>query len=293
MAVIMAGRRHPRHPQRVLAYTCAPRSDPIEETRMRSNRSSARTALRAARAVLPEFAAFALAAFLAAGAWQPARAASHEESKPLKIGIIGVGHIGGTLASLWAKAGHELLLSSRHPSELKTLASSLGPKVQVGTPRAAAAFGDVVLLSVPYGATPQIGHDLAKELSGKIVIDTGNPYPQRDGAMAEEARRKGTGVASAEFLPGVRLVRAFNAITYKNLASEAHRSGQPIAIPIAADDPKALAVAQRLVRDAGFEPVVVGGLARAREFDVDTPVYVKLLTAPELREKLGLAPGAH
>ena len=91
-------------------------------------------------------------------------------------------------------------------------------------------------------------------------------------------------MASAEFLPGVRLVRAFNAITYKNLGSEAHRSGEPIAIPIAADDPEALAVAQRLVRDAGFEPVVVGGLARAK--------YVKLLTAPELRQQLGLAPGA-
>ena len=105
------------------------------------------------------------------------------------------------------------------------LAQSLGPKAHVGTPRAAAAFGDVVLISVPYAATPQIGRDLAHELAGKVVIDTGNPYPNRDGDMAVEARRKGTGVASAEFLPGVRLVRAFNAISAKDLASEAHRSG--------------------------------------------------------------------
>ena len=260
---------------------------------MRSHRQLVMSAMGAGRAALVLLAACMVAAFIGAGAPATARAAAPADAKPLKIGIIGVGHIGGTLAALWAKAGHELLLSSRHPSELKTLAESLGPKVRVGTPRAAAAFGDVVLLSVPYSATPQIGHDLATELAGKIVIDTGNPYPQRDGAMAEDARRKGTGVASAEFLPGVRLVRAFNALTYKQLGSEAHRSGGPVAIPIAGDDPTALAVAQRLVRDAGFEPVVVGGLARARDFDVDTPVYLKLLSAAELRQQLGLAPTPH
>src|SRR5579872_3128158 len=102
-------------------------------------------------------------------------------SSPLKIGIIGTGHIGGALATLWSKAGHEVMISSRHPGELKSLAHSLGPKAQVGTPRAAAAFGDVVLISVPYAATPQIGRDLAHELAGKVVIDTGNPYPNRDG----------------------------------------------------------------------------------------------------------------
>jgi predicted dinucleotide-binding enzyme len=135
---------------------------------------------------------------------------------------------------------------------------------------------------------PQIGHDLAKELAGKIVLDTGNPYPGRDGDMAVEARRKGTGVASAEFLPGVRLVRAFNAINYKDLASQSHRTGEPFAIPLAGDDQEALAVAQRLVKDAGFEPVVVGPLSRAREFDVGTPVYTQLMTAPQLRKALAL-----
>jgi len=209
---------------------------------------------------------------------------------PLKIGIIGAGKIGGTLAELWAKAGHEVLVSSRHPAELEGLAKSLGPKARAGTPREAAVFGDVVLVSVPYGALPQIGRDLAKELAGKVVLDTGNPYPERDGEMAVEARRKGTGVASAEFLPGVRLVRAFNAINYRSLRSEAHRPGAAVAIPLAADDARALEIAKRLVKDAGFEPVVVGSLAQARTFDVGTPVYTKLLTARELRERLGLPP---
>jgi predicted dinucleotide-binding enzyme len=213
-------------------------------------------------------------------------------SPPLRIGVLGTGHIGGNLAALWAKAGHELVISSRHPEELRELAQSLGPKVRVGTPREAAAFGEVVLISVPYAALPQIGRDYAKELAGKVVLDTGNPYPQRDGEMAHEARRKGTGVASAQFLPGVRLVRAFNAINYRDLESEAHRKGERIAIPLAGDDARALAVAQRLVRDAGFDPVVVGGLARAREFDVGTDVYTKLLTGAELRRELKLAPAS-
>jgi predicted dinucleotide-binding enzyme len=216
----------------------------------------------------------------------PALAAA-PEPRLLKIGVIGAGKMGGTLASLWAKAGHEVLVSSRHPEQLQELARSLGPKGRAGTPREAASFGEVILVSVPYKALPEIGRDLAQELKGKVVLDTGNPYPERDGEMAEEARRKGTGIASAELLPGVRLVRAFNAIRAQDLRTEAHRKGEPAAIPIAADDADALAVASRLVRDAGFEPVVVGPLAKARTFDVGTPVYTQLHTARELRARLG------
>lgn len=207
---------------------------------------------------------------------------------PAKIGIIGTGHIGGTLAKLWVASGHEVFLSSRHPEELKTLAESLGPKARVGTPREAAAFGDVVLVSVPYKALPDIGRDLKSELAGKVVLDTCNPYPERDGPMAVEVRKEGTGVASPRFLPGVRLVRAFNAIGWRDLEHEAHRKGEPIAIPLAGDDAQALAVAQQLVTDAGFVPVVVGGLDRARDFDVGTRPYTHLLTAAQLREALAL-----
>ncbi len=215
-------------------------------------------------------------------------AAAEPVARPMKIGIVGAGRIGGTLAALWVQAGHEVLLSSRHPAQLEELARSLGPRARVGTPREAAAFGDVVLVSVPYGALPQVGRDLAPALAGKVVLETGNPYPERDGDMALEARRKGTGVASAELLPGVRLVRAFNAISHRSLKNEAHRTGERVAIPIAGDDKAALAVAVRLVEDAGFEAVVVGPLSRARTFDVGTPVYTQLLTARQLREKLGL-----
>jgi 8-hydroxy-5-deazaflavin:NADPH oxidoreductase len=168
------------------------------------------------------------------------------------------------------------------------LAKAIGPNVKVGTPREAAEFGDVVLIAVPYNATPQIGRDLASELKGKVVLDTGNPYPERDGEMAVRDRKRGTGVASAEYLPGTRLVRAFNAIYAEPLARKAFQKPERIGIPLAADDPKAMKIAEQLVLDAGFDPVPVGKLSRAREFDFGTPVYVSGMTAAELRKALRL-----
>ena len=206
----------------------------------------------------------------------------------MKIGIIGAGHIGGTLGVLWAKAGHEVFFSSRHPDQLADLVKRAGPSARAGPPREAAAFGEVILISVPYGALPEVGRDLASALAGKVVLETGNPYPSRDGAMAQPALEKGTGLASAEFLPGVRLVRAFNTVPAGALASGANRSGERIAIPLAGDDQKALDTAARLVRDAGFEPVVVGALETAKKFDRGTSVYGQALTATELRQRLGI-----
>ena len=207
---------------------------------------------------------------------------------PLKIGIIGTGEIGGALARHWAAAGHQLLISSRHPEELQALAKELGPNVKAGTPREAAAFGDVILVSVPYKSTAQIGHDYAAELKGKVVLDTGNPYPSRDGDMAVRDRIRGTGVASAEYLPGTRLVRAFNAINSGPLARDAFRKPERLGIPLAGNDAEAMQIAAQLVSDAGFDPVRVGDLSRAREFDYGTPVYVRGMTAAELRKALKL-----
>lgn len=208
--------------------------------------------------------------------------------QPLKIGIIGSGRQGGAVGTQWAKAGHEIMFSSRHPEELKDLVAKAGPKARAGLPEEAAKFGDVILIAVPYGALPQVGKDYAPLMKGKIVIDCGNPRADRDGPMANDAVKKGTGVASAEYLPGVRLVRAFNALSFTQVEREGHRAGEKIGIPIAGDDAQAVATVVRLVEDAGFDPVVVGGLARAREFDTGTPVYVKGMTARQLREALKL-----
>jgi predicted dinucleotide-binding enzyme len=205
---------------------------------------------------------------------------------PLKIGIIGTGRIGGALAEHWVAAGHEVFMSSRHPEELVELAEMLGPRAHAGTPAEAAAFGDVMLVSVPYAALPQIGVDLASSLRGKIVLDTSNPVERRDGEMAIEAQRKGSGVASAELLPGTRLVRAFNCIPAASLRDEGNRKPERYAIPLAGDDAEALAVAQRLVDDAGFDSVVVGNLESARLFDLGQPLARQVFTAAELRAEI-------
>jgi predicted dinucleotide-binding enzyme len=187
---------------------------------------------------------------------------------PTKIGIIGAGNMGGTLAELWAKAGHEVMISSRHPDELKPQAQAIGPNVHVGTAAEAAAYGPVVVVAMPYGQWPEVSDEIKAATVGKTVIDLTNPYPERDGPMAEQARKEGTGVADPKYLPGAHLVRAFNSIIYTNLRSLAHRSGEPVAIPVAGDDEQAVEVTSQLVRDAGFEPVMVGPLSSARSFDV-------------------------
>ena len=190
----------------------------------------------------------------------------------LKIGIVGSGRIGGTLGALWLKAGHEIMFSSLDLEHDKALAARLGGKARAGTSREAAAFGEVVLIAVPYAALPQLGRELAEAIKGKVVIDTCNPIPGRDGEIATWAREKGAGLASAELLPGARLVRAFNAIGYARLPEASQRQGERIGMPMAGDDARAIAVASRLVREIGYEPVLIGPLAMGRYLIPGTPL---------------------
>jgi 8-hydroxy-5-deazaflavin:NADPH oxidoreductase len=202
------------------------------------------------------------AALASSGLPLAARAASADAAK-LKIGIVGSGRVGGTLGGVWAKAGHPVMFSSRNLENNKALAAQTGANAQAGTPREAAAFGDVVLVSVPWRAYPEVGKEIGDLLKGKVVIDTSNPIVARDGEIATLAREKGAGVASAELLPGARIVRAFNAIGYTRMG-EAHKQPGRIGMPIAGDDTQAIAVASRLIREIGYEPVLVGGLAMGK-----------------------------
>jgi predicted dinucleotide-binding enzyme len=189
------------------------------------------------------------------------RAATDDGGK-LKIGVIGSGRIGSTLGGLWVKSGHEVMFSSLDIEHDKKLAASLGPNARAGTPREAAEFGEVLLLAVPYRAVPQVGKDLAGVMKGKVLIDASNPIVPRDGEIGVWAREKGAGDASAELLPGTRIVRAFNAIGYAKLPEFAGRPGT--GMPIAGDDPKAIAVASRLIREIGLEPVLIGPLTMGK-----------------------------
>ena len=230
----------------------------------------------------------AIAALLfASGTWpQLTFGQTKADSPKSKIGVIGSGNIGATVGALWVKAGHQVLFSSRNPEKLKELVEGLGPLARAGTVQEALSFGDVVLLGVPYGAYPQIGKDYGAQFKGKIVLDAGNAVPARDGEIASEARAIGIGNTSAKYLPGARIVRAFNTMNFRKLADNANRSGERMAIPIAGDDKEAIAIAEGLVRDAGFDPVVIGSLQNATLFAQGGPLYGQDITASEMRARL-------
>jgi 8-hydroxy-5-deazaflavin:NADPH oxidoreductase len=187
------------------------------------------------------------------------------------------------------KAGHPVLFSSRHPDELKEMVSGLGELAQAGTVDQAIAFSDVLFIAVPYAALPQIGRDHGAALKGKIVLDACNAVGSRDGdTIADEVEHEGIGVVSQKYLPGARLVRAFNTLNYKIFASEANRPAPKLAIAIAGDDAEAVKVAAGLVRDAGFDPVMVGNLKDASRFQRGAPGYGQQVSAAELKQKLSL-----
>jgi 8-hydroxy-5-deazaflavin:NADPH oxidoreductase len=206
----------------------------------------------------------------------------------MRIGIIGAGMIGSTVAKLWVDARHDVKLASRHPTELEPLVEKLGDRASFGSPVEAARFGDVVMITVPLKAMADLARDVAPLLAGKVVLDTGNAYPQRDGDAARQATAhpKGSAGWAAAMFPQARWVKAFNTVYFKTLETEAHRAGDRVGIPLASDDHSALETASKLVRDAGFEPVVIGSLARGKEFEPGARVYNTGMSGSEVRRIL-------
>jgi predicted dinucleotide-binding enzyme len=188
-----------------------------------------------------------------------------------KIGLIGSGNVGSNLGRAWARAGYEVMFSSRDIDNDRKLAAAVGGSARAGTPLEAAAFGEVLVFAVPYGAQPELGKTLGNALRGKVLIDASNPFPARDGAIAEEARAQGAGIVSARLLPGARIVRAFNAIPAARM-SVGHENPGRVGVPIAGDDPLAIEIASRLIRDIGFEPVPVGGAGMGKHLVPGTPL---------------------
>jgi 8-hydroxy-5-deazaflavin:NADPH oxidoreductase len=204
----------------------------------------------------------------------------------IKIATIGAGREGGAIGTLFAKLGHPVMFSARNPDQLKDLVASAGPTARAGTVADAVAFGDVILLVVPYPAIEEIGRDYGKALATKpLIIDVSNPSAGRDGDAIVKfvADQGGAGLATAKLLPGARIVRAFNAIGAGSLATDAHRPGEPVGVPIAGDDPKAVALATSLIKETGFEPVLIGGLAKGKYLVPGTPLAGEH-TPAELRQ---------
>ncbi len=216
------------------------------------------------------------------------------QGKPMKIGVIGSGRIGSTIGALWAKAGHEVMFSDRDAEQVQRAIDALAPELKAraraGSVAEAAAFGDAILIAVPYGALPAVQQQVGAQLKGKVVLDPNNPVPSRDGELGAKAREKGAGVSTAALLPGARVVRAFNSWGYGVMAREANRAAPRMAIPVAADDAAALKLGMQLVADAGFDPVAAGSLAASKAFDLGSSVSGRVLTAAEMRQALQLKP---
>lgn len=202
---------------------------------------------------------------------------------PLKIATIGAGRMGSALGALFVKAGHPVMFSTRHPEELKDMVGGLGPLAQAGTVADAVKYGDVIVLLVPYSAMPDLAKEHGAALAAKaLVLDVSNPIVPRDGEIGAKAREVGAGTFLAGLMPGAKIVRAFNAIGAGNLATAANRSPERTGVPLAGDDQGALTVASTLVREIGFDPVVIGSLALGRHLIPGTPIGGEH-TAAELR----------
>jgi len=204
------------------------------------------------------------------------------------IGLIGAGKIGSQVARLAVARGYDVVLSnSRGPESLADFVAPLGDRARAATPAEAEQFGEVVVVSIPFGRYRDVP---TEGVAGKVVIDTNNYYPQRDGNYEElDTDRTTSSELLQEHLPDARVVKAFNAIVWTRLRDEGRPAGDPdrIGIPMSGDDPDAKRVVAQLMDEIGFDAVDAGTLAEgSRKHQVDAPGYTQGLPTAELRERL-------
>lgn len=207
----------------------------------------------------------------------------------MKIGVIGSGNIGGNLGKHWAKAGHEVLFSSRHPEELKDIVREAGENSKaVSIEKAFEAKADVYLLAVPFYAIDRLSELYAGEYGGKVIIDATNPYPERDGEMAQGVRdsnRNSSEYAAMKFNTA-KTSKAFNTIQAEHLKNRAFRETEKLAVPYAAQDQESKETTRKLIEDIGFEAVYIGDLTKTKIMDPDQKIYGKSVSREELENMI-------
>lgn len=206
------------------------------------------------------------------------------------IGFIGAGHIGGALAQLAIAHGYDVVVSnSRGPETLTDLVDQLGDRARAGTSAEAAAAGDVVVVTIP---TKNVNAVPVEPLAGKVVIDTNNYYPQRDGQIsALDDESTTVSELLQNHLPTSHVVKAFNHITSADLATQGTPAGTPDrrALAVAGDSDDARAAVAELIDELGFDTVDVGPLAEGWRYQRDTAAYVQRFDADGLRAALAQA----
>ena len=206
------------------------------------------------------------------------------------IGLIGAGHIGSQLARLAVREGYDVIVSnSRGPETLQDLVRELGTRARAGTPAQAAEAGDLVVVTIPL---KNIGDVPVAPLAGKIVIDTNNYYPQRDGHIPELDREETTTAELLQrHLPESKVVKAFNHIYASALTTEGQPAGTPNrrALAIAGDAADAKTTVTQLIDRFGFDVVDIGPLSESWRIQRDTPGYGPRRTAEELRRDVATA----
>jgi predicted dinucleotide-binding enzyme len=206
----------------------------------------------------------------------------------MKIGIIGAGHIGSTLAQLFVNVGHEVAFSnSRGPETLRELEAELGEHAHAMTVEDAARFGDLVAVAIPFKDYRSVPADA---VAGKVVIDAMNYYPQRDGNYEElDSGETTSSELLATHLPGAYVVKAFNTIQWSHLLNEGHQGPQDerIGIPIAGDDEAAKREVDDLIEEIGYDAVDSGPLGEGgRKQQPGSAVYGADLPSPELAKQI-------
>jgi predicted dinucleotide-binding enzyme len=205
----------------------------------------------------------------------------------MRIGIVGAGKIGGTLARRLAGEGHDVVVANRRgPDAMGELLSDLGDRGRAGDVAEAARFGDVVIVATPLSALSDLPPDA---LEGKVVVDANNYYPGRDGTIATlDSGATTSSELLAARVPSARVVKAFNTMFWQRLLDAGRPAGDPerLALPIAGDDAGAKATVMALIAELGFDAVDMGPLAGGRRQEPGAPLYNQLLTATEVRELL-------